>query len=277
VKWVYTVLSYELLLKFVQNLILSLKIMTKVYNIEKSMTCPLCDGSDFKRYAHKREGLICIKLEQCDKCGLVIQSPRLTNESLKQYYTYEYRLDIKKKNIKKIEPLFQRGIRRGKYISQYLIDHEIDIVNKAVYEIGCGYGGILAYFSSMGCQVGGCDLSPTSVEYGKHKGLALENGDIQCFINLSVTPDIIILSHVLEHISSPLTFLNNIKKKIKKGSILYIEIPGLNNPQIRLTRSIQIGHLMYFNLDTLRAMAESVGFNFLYGNEVVQAVFKNGK
>ena len=63
--------------------------------------------------------------------------------------------------------------------------------------------------------------------------------------------DLIILSHILEHIYDPKVF-RKATKLLNPNGLIYIEVPGINNPRIiKRNYSIQAGHLYYFNKETL--------------------------
>ena len=260
-----------------QNLLLLVKKWTCIYRQDRILSCPLCSAKDLRNYDIQRKGLITIQLERCDSCGLIFQSPKFTDESLRKYYNSEYRFSSEKQSSARIETLFQRGIRRGKYIGQYLSENGIEIKHRSVYEIGCGYGGILYYFKSLGCLVGGADLSVSSIDFGRKKGLDLTCGGIELFEDSMRRPDIVILSHVLEHIGNPIEFLNKVRNKMESGSVLYIEVPGVENVKNDFRRSIQVGHLVYYNFKTIKQLADKCGFICIQGNESVQTILVRKK
>ena len=91
-------------------------------------------------------------------------------------------------------------------------------------EVGTGAGGILQYFKEKGNKVYGCDLGSEYIDFGKKRyGLNLFNGTIDS-INVNWHFDIVIYSHVLEHIPNPISELNKLKSFIDKNSYIYIYI-----------------------------------------------------
>lgn len=261
----------------INNLKLSLKIVTGKYKQEKVETCPLCHRDDYELYDRKRIGVIFVHLKICHSCGMVFQSPRLTPKSLKSYYNGEYRAEHHLKGPLLSSKAFEKGQRRGNYIFDFLRASNVSMEDKIVYEYGCGFGGILDYFKSNGCVTYGCDLDRKAVEYGKSRGLDLHHGDIQTLESIEIKPDIVILSHLLEHIADPHSFLKRIRKIMKADSCLYIEVPGSKRPEKLWKRTIQPGHLMYFDLETLKKMVQKCGFSIVKGNEIVQALFNTDK
>ncbi len=244
-------------------------------NWQRVKVCPLCAVESFKSYSKYRRWFLLVRLERCSNCGLVIQNPRLTDESLDKFYHKEYRHRLKKRmDLKHCENMFERGIRRGDYICRFFEENGIEYRGSVVFEAGCAYGGILKEFQRRGCRVEGCDIDKTPVDYGISKGLGLVVGPVDVLLNSGDKADIIILSHLLEHIAEPVHFLDKVRQTLKPKGVVYIEIPGINNPKSKKNRYAQISHLIYFNLDTTRKMAERAGFEFISGNEVVQGLFR---
>ncbi|MBI3090359.1 MAG: class I SAM-dependent methyltransferase [Candidatus Tectomicrobia bacterium] len=261
----------------VENLAQSLRLRT-TYTWQEVKRCPLCAGTVLLPSASYRQGLLGLRFQACQECGLVVQSPRLTSGSLARYYRREYRASLKRGvDAAHCEPLFQRGIRRGTYIAGFLEEHGVTLSGKQVYEVGCAYGGILAYFQSRGCRVRGCDVSAVAVAYGRSRGLDLAVGSVELLQGSRQQVDLLILSHVLEHIEEPHAFLETVRHALASAGVLYVEVPGLAAAKDRRRQFLQLGHLMHFRLDNLRRLLESAGFSFVAGNEVVQALFRVGR
>ena len=259
----------------IRNMLLYAKKKARFYDWEHVLKCPLCEGRDFAPYRKVRSGFLSIHLTLCNICGLVLQSPRLSERSLKDFYSNEYRFNLKKNlNKKNMDKLFSRGIRRGAYICEFFDKSKIDYKDSTVFELGCAYGGILEQFRKRGCQVKGCDLDKDVVKYGMLKGLDLICGSVDMLLKDEGKADIVILSHVLEHIIEPYSFLNKVHQLLKENGVLYIEVPGINSKKNEQKRYAQLGHIAYFNLDTTKKMAQKTNFEFIAGNEIVQSVFR---
>jgi SAM-dependent methyltransferase len=216
----------------------------------------------------------------CQECGLIQTNPRMTQETYNEFYNSEYR----KLYGGKIEPdadFFYIQLKQGKKIYEYLTKNMVmsnDFTNKLVVEIGCGAGGILKYFQQKGATIYGVDLGKEYIEYGREKyQLNIFEGTIH-EINLGQKPDLIIFSHVLEHILDIKDELKAVFSLMDQQSILYIEVPGLKNLccsyNMDFLEYLQNAHVFHFSLTTLKNMMNRNGFQFIFGNEVVQSVFK---
>ena len=66
----------------------------------------------------------------------------------------------------------------------------------------------------------------------------------------------VIASHVVEHVSDPLSFLNNIIDYIRPGGSIFIEVPC----QDHLYKSLDEPHLLFFTDQSLQLLLETLGF-----------------
>lgn len=181
---------------------------------------------------------------------------------------------MKIKNDNSIEhqkKMFERGIRRGRLFIEQLESFGLKCKNLKILEIGCAYGGILKAFEEHGNEVLGCDTSP-AVKYGVSQGLKLHQGDLGTCNHLGKF-DMIILSHVLEHISNPDSFLKSLKELLSPKAKIFIEVPGIKDEAVDWNRITQIGHLWYFSLDTLKSLMQNNGFTFINGSEKANGLF----
>jgi SAM-dependent methyltransferase len=244
------------------------------YQKEFVRSCPLCDHQQWKFHSQYRTGVLVLKIQTCLQCGLIFQSPRLSESSLDQYYQQDYRIysnDAPSQD--HYHRMFERGIRRGLGICRFFDENQVSYQKLKVLEIGCAYGGILETFRRQGCRVKGCDTNPV-VNYGMSKGLDIFHGSIDGFNPSEEKADLIILSHVLEHIANLHVFLEKIVNLLNPQGSLYIEVPGVNAPHVDWKRVVQIGHLSYFNLSTLQRLTGPHHLEFIAGNENIQSVFQ---
>ena len=106
-------------------------------------------------------------------------------------------------------------------------------------------------------------------------GLDLRPGDVEVLADYAGKADIVILSHVLEHVPEPRPFLRRAADLLHPEGVLYVEVPGIDNPKVRARGyGAQPGHLLYFSLETLRRTGEAAGQVFVHGNATVQALFR---
>jgi hypothetical protein len=146
-----------------------------------------------------------------------------------------------------------------------------------IVEVGCGAGGILDFFRSEGHSVIGIDLGSEYVAYGRDvHGLDLR----VCMLKdlaLDFTPDLVIYSHVMEHILHPLDEMKSIASVSGAETLVYIEVPGLKNIHkgysMDVMKYYQNAHSYHFTLGSLRYLMESAGFGLVSGTEYVRSIF----
>ena len=95
---------------------------------------------------------------------------------------------------------------------------------------------------------------------------------------LDFTPDLVIYSHVMEHILHPLDEMKSIANVSGTETLVYIEVPGLKNIHkgysMDVMKYYQNAHSYHFTLGSLRYLMESAGFGLVSGTEYVRSIFR---
>jgi len=253
------------------------KIERGMYSFEE-VSCCICGGKNFKTLSEKDRYGLYVSVVICKDCGLIQTNPRMTQESYNQFYDTEYRKLYTGKIIP-TEEFFKNQYNKGKRIFKYLQEKlKININNLNILEVGTGAGGILKYFKEKGNEVYGCDLGSEYIDFGKKRyGLNLFNGTINS-INTNWHFDIVIYSHVLEHVLNPIAELNRLKSIIDKDSYIYIEVPGVKylkySYDMNFLKQLQNAHIYYFILTTLKNLLGKVDYDLVAGDECIHSIFK---
>lgn len=256
------------------------KIDNRKYNFEE-VNCSICRSSKYINLGEKDRYGLYFSTRVCKECGLIYTSPRMTQDSYNEFYNVEYRkLYVGKETASK--DFFLRQQYQGARIYDFLDSCSVFKGGhiKTVFEVGCGAGGILEYFREKGYMVQGIDLGAEYVNFGvKEYNLDLDVKFLKD-THLSYKPDLIIYSHVLEHILSPNDEIECIKSNIDERSLVYIEVPGVKAIHMNYQRDIlsylQNAHTYHFTLETLVNLMGLHGFQLVSGNQQVQAIFRLG-
>jgi len=256
------------------------RIRKGIYTFERT-TCPVCECENFEDLSEKDRYGLYHPVVICLNCGLIQANPRMTEKSLNIFYKDEYWKLYSGKKMDK--HLFVSQYEKGERIYTFLKRLGVDLSDIKVLEVGCGAGGTLYFFQKMGCKVVGCDLNTEYIMFGRNKyNLNLFVGNIyEVAKNLEWTPDLVIYSHVLEHIPNPVEEMIKIRSITDTNSYLYIELPGVKY----LTHSycndflkmLQNAHIFYFTLRTLKNIMKKAGWNCIYGNEIIYSIFKKSE
>jgi SAM-dependent methyltransferase len=251
------------------------KLSKGIYSLER-IPCVVCNQDDFEELSQKdRYGLpfsVCV----CCKCGLVQTMPRMTQDSYDQFYNEEYHKLNKGKEVPDTE-YFDFQYKRGKEIYEYLDNQNKAPHNAYILEVGCGSGGILHYLQKHGNHVVGVDIGSDRINYGKDTyNLDLHNLHLKDF-KPRQTPDLIILSHIVEHFTSPLKELNFLTNLITPQTQVLILLPGIkkieNSYEGNLLRYLQFPHTYHFTLTTLTNLMSLAGYKLICGNEDIFSIF----
>ncbi len=253
------------------------KVNEEIYEFEE-INCPICDKKEHETIGEKDRFGLFFKTNICIDCGMIYTSPRMIQQSYNQFYNIEYR-KLYTGEEKATEAFFEEQNIKGEGIYEFLESNNL-IPNRSllVVEIGCGAGGILNFFRKKGHEVKGFDLGEEYLKFGKNKhNLDLEVGTLANYKS-DRKCDIIIYSHVLEHILDINKELQAIKQVIDENTIIYIEVPGVKhiheNYQFNLLRYFQNAHTFHFTLETLTNLFVRNGFELVTGTQFVQSAFK---
>ncbi len=196
----------------------------------------------------------------CNKCGFMFSNPRMERTSAEYFYNSDlYRLlyngtgkhvseDIIFKNtlmeLKEYKPLIPKKPNFNNYYSNLYFDFINNEISdfETVLDIGCGKGKKLIDFNFIKKKTFG--IEPSKTYHKVHTTFGL-NADVGFIKDIKNKYDLVMLTHVLEHLTNleeTVNLIGNITKKY-----LFIEVPG----HIKKLQSIQNAHNYYFSLNTL--------------------------
>ncbi len=224
------------------------------------MSCPLCSSGHIlplyaamnvpafqnKAYPTKEiaESVPCgnISLYFCEDCGFVWNAA--FDPSLLEY-------DEHYQNEQGYSPMFQSHLQNVCDILLPSLSHESHVV-----EIGCGKATFLMKLGELGYTVHGYDpayegTDPRIIkEYYSRDMVAQQSFG---------KADLIILRHVLEHISHPLQFLQSIAEANDYQGLLYIEVPDFRwIVEKNAFYDVFFEHCNYFSLPALTGLFSDV-------------------
>ncbi|MFH2033710.1 MAG: class I SAM-dependent methyltransferase [Candidatus Margulisiibacteriota bacterium] len=206
------------------------KLLSRTLGRLERKQCPLCSARHFMAVAQKdRQGLP-LETLICEACGLVFSGSYFSQKSAAEYYG-KY-CNVSKNGGRSAEEMFKSRTHpeaycwlRHKWIKEKL-GKDLSKINTVV-EIGCNDGCNLLPFHEDGKTVVGCDFDENRMGPGRKLGMTLLVGDIKSILETGVKADLIILSHVMEHLTDIDLFLQQLKQVLAPGGVVYIEVPGL--------------------------------------------------
>jgi len=97
-------------------------------------------------------------------------------------------------------------------------------------DVGCGTGSFCELLHKHGFRTLGIDLSENTIQIARQQYPHLEFKRLPAenISELGTPFDLVVLSHILEHVRDDAGFLEGLKRVIKEESFLYIEVPWMN-------------------------------------------------
>lgn len=111
-------------------------------------------------------------------------------------------------------------------------------------DLGCGDGIVLHLARQDGWQVHGVELFPEQVVLVRETlGLDVEVSDIAGFRGAPGSWDVVLLTHVLEHLPDPVGALRKIRELLAPDGIGVLEFPNIDALDGKLRRALRRWHL----------------------------------
>ena len=230
----------------------------------QSKRCLICKRTKFTQKSKTVRDSKNHQILMCKSCGhtQIHPIPTLTEE--KKFYddnkqeknlNIKYSIDeIKKKSMSDTN-------RRVKFVSKLVKK------NEKILEIGSGYGLFLEGMKKRGQNVIGIEISKEKREIAKKitKAQILDINILEKKIKIPKV-DVIVLFHVLEHISEPVKFLKNLRNMLKMNGRIVVEVPNHNDHQLQLNKKYrefywQRAHIHYFTPKIFQKVLEESGFS----------------
>lgn len=199
-------------------------------------------------------------LQICTNCKHIQIKNIPENKIIKNFYENSY----SKNRESFISPEYFKIMRKRAKAQIEFINKHIDLKNKKILDLGCGYGYLLKELKAYSNDILGLEFDPKAVE---HCNKALKVNATQIFSEADYSNiekvDLIVMSHVLEHIADLNNTIETLKQKTK---YLFIEIPVYTSA-ISDQFKDQEGHLNFFNINSIKFFFESKNFKILDINQ----------
>ena len=230
---------------------------------EINVLCPICRNREITFQSSYRNTSIYfnnLRRVLCNKCGLVFANPMPRNKKLEQYNSnYHLNAHGGHKRDNKLNSFF-KGIaktRLNTIESKIKFDYTNDY---KVLEIGPGPGVFakewLTTFPKSNYYAIETDLSihDNLQKLGVQIIKDIENTDYKHYF------DIIIISHVLEHVADPLSFLRSYLSTLKNNGNLFIEVPCRDWEH----KDLDEPHLLFFDKKSMLQLFEELNLKTVF-------------
>jgi SAM-dependent methyltransferase len=225
--------------------------------------CDLCGGESFS------QAWDCgaFAFVACRRCGLLQQNPQSSPESVSARYGEAY-LRYEEENqyaYRDLELMALRDIGLEAEAEPILTRARAGDRSPRALDVGCATGALLAALGDSGWDPQGVEISEAQAGYGeaRHR-VPIFAGTLEAAAFPDASFDFVHASHLIEHLNSPASFLDEVARVLAPGGLLALTTPNADGLQARLLgsrwRSAIYDHLYLFSLRTLRALLESRGF-----------------
>lgn len=197
---------------------------------------------------------------RCRSCSLVYQDRRPIFEDLRRRYGADY-FSYELENEASFLELMRLGLR----------DIDFDALTegfvrpRALLDVGCATGMLLAWMREKGWTVQGVDLCRESAQFGSaNRGVPIFAGTLEEAAFAPGSFAVAHFSHLIEHVPDPRGFLVEVRRVLAPGGFAVVTTPNIDGLQARLFRegwrSAIPDHLALFSRRTLARLLEESGF-----------------
>jgi len=211
----------------------------------------------------------------CNNCGLGIAFPEISKDKLTEFYndgSFGKRMSMKNLSFKSFPGYFALAKSRWNDIEQLVTDCK-NKNHMKILDIGAGYGciGLIANKSkSIGLDLYTC-VEPDLImnQYLRNNLKTLLNSQkieiVDSINKISKQYDVVILSHVLEHVTDPLSMLKSAVSLLVPNGILLLDVPNRDY----LFKKDVFPHVLFFSLETIK---------YIFFNErLIEVVLMEGR
>jgi len=228
--------------------------------------CPLCSGppgacrADFGEY----------QVIECARCGQLSTSPFPSPDTLRAlydtgYYSGPAAARFRSRAAESVVRFFRW--RRAAMLRRRM--HGVR--GRRILDVGCGRGDTLAWLQRWGADVHGTQVSTRAAQVARdligHDRIFV--GELADAAYPDASFDCVTLWHVIEHVPEPLALMKEIRRILRPGGLLYIEVPNAGGWAARRFRHHWLAydvpkHLFHFSPETLKALAGKVGLDWAH-------------
>lgn len=216
------------------------------------VACGVCGGRD-RQELFRKQGF---RFHRCRSCSHVYVSPRIADE---------------------LHDDVAETIDGGGYTDKYLevqriyAEHICDLLRKRtpgarLLDVGFGRGYVMQMAQVYGFEAHGVDASAARVEpmrplFGERVAHAVVGRDRFPWESF----DVVVMSHVLEHLTEPGRVVGDVASIMNAGAWLYVAVPDIGSMDFKIFGKRwdvvnPLVHLHYFTEESLTKILESAGF-----------------
>lgn len=217
--------------------------------------CPVCNDAQARDVAPFRYQTPifanCVRAE-CDACGLAFASPMPNETALSRYNANYFASAHGGQPIDRSARAFVSAVARLRvaFVKRFLAIHKIAV--DRVFEFGPGPG----YFARSWLEDAPQSVySAIETDRSCHESLT-RLGVLLVDAPADVTSDLVVMSHVLEHVSDPANFVRTATQGLRSGGAIFIEVPCRDWEH----KLFDEPHILFFDKKPMCRLLTDLGF-----------------
>ncbi len=191
--------------------------------------CPAGCGHDVERLAELELGAFdsmplesCTRLVVCRHCGQAYHDGAFDQSALDTFYRDHGLYAVELSPAGGMDPW-----DLDRYaLSLQVLERHIQGDHPTIIDVGCANGGLISYLTRHGYdRLSGADLSINRVEHVRHIcELPAALGSADKLPYRDSTPDVLVYSHLLEHLYDPHRALQEARSRLADDGLVYLEV-----------------------------------------------------
>ncbi len=196
----------------------------------------------------------------CSRCGFVFADTAASQADYDKFYATFSKYEDEKTSTGAGESPWDKARleETARLIAKYCPDR-----GSRILDIGCAGGGLLQALAGLGyTQLIGMDPAAACATHARAKGFEAYAGSLHSLPGIPAC-DVVVLSHVLEHVQDVAGVLKNLRGLTKPEGTLYLEVPDATRYAEFIYAPFQdfnTEHINHFSLVSLRNALRQAGF-----------------
>lgn len=223
---------------------------------KNSGNCPVCGRSEIEiagPYRNLHPSYAGLHRAHCRSCDMMFAAPMPSDEAMEEFNaTYFDSAHDGLAQTSEALAFFNAVSKiRGIHLEKFLAKKNLTAAS--ILEIGPGHG-----FFANNWLLKNPETSYNGLETDKSCYSSLKNYGVKLIDSFSKVPstDVVVISHVLEHVTNPSLFLTNVTAGLKTGGVLFIEVPCMDWDY----KPMDEPHLLFFDKHPMKLLLEKLGF-----------------
>ena len=278
--------------------------------------CDLCRSDQSELVIRQQDLLLEVTQDEftivrCRQCGLIYLNPRPSKYLLSSYYPTVYYPPVQAKvrpqlqqQAKKFSAKMKRWVLEDYYgypstvssgwsriVRRVLLwpdktlrelkgRHPLPWRGEGnVLDVGCGAGGNLKTLQDQGWEPYGIEISEVAAAHARELVTGnIHTGTLESAPFPPQSFDLILMSHSLEHLPSPVDALRRVHRLLKDDGLLVVSVPNVNSLEYKLFGRwwFQLDtprHFYHFDKRSLSGLFTQAGFQLHHFRAGVSAIF----